>query len=569
MRSTDFQTLTVAGLNGERQRVFVSSARQDEFGSFQAIIELRDFGGRVLWTETIPGTYVVIHHMVHSGGRLYVVGISQGTIDGKDAIGARDIFIAAYDVSDAFSQTLVRQPRKLWLTTFGLPGAPHSIFDFLQATIDREGDVIVTTTMASPQYNFPDRLPDDPRLFSSSGYVKGLLIKVAADGRRKWIRQFGSTTELSPQALTTDCYGNIWVAGATRSAFSGATTSSNDSIGSFIARFDRNGAAVWALWNVLGPHAPRSKGAYHVISDIQVDADGKLIVAGYYTDSWGLQPERGKRGFAASLRDNAAHGYGPGGYFKCRSSQDAAAPPAATTGRCASRPDPTVWINTCTKQPRPHEGFKGSERCSNNIDDDGDGLCDKADPDCLVDERSLRFTEGCCRRPPDYPPQREVWRLGSKVCSDGWDNDDNGRCDALEPACKPPVPGAGQGLSGSPASPIPQVQPQHTTPSTASSACASSVQGTVPASPGGSKNWDALKLSQLCRNAERSLEPGRCYAALMRGNVSWGANTRWNPHNALQLCAGSLDSNRTISCFTDNLNSGRDWQKAIAVCKRP
>lgn len=66
------------------------------------------------------------------------------------------------------------------------------------------------------------------------------------------------------------------------------------------------------------------------------------------------------------------------------------------------------------------EGPPGDPTCSDALDNDGDGLVDLGDPDCVA------TSEG--------PP-------GSPTCSDGLDNDQDGLIDLADPDCVPPVEG--------------------------------------------------------------------------------------------------------------------------------
>lgn len=557
----DFQILTVGGLHADTRRFFLGSGRRNSGpgGGYRGLLTLRDVsdGDRILWQQQIPGFIVNIADIVVTGARMYVVGIVQGALQGHDRIGTADLFVAAYDISGAYSTRQFREPQRLWLRRFGTPG--DRIETPVYATVDRDGHVAITGWTRGA---FRDRLSDDNTNFTNDGYMRGFVIKVDTAGTTQWVRQFGGYGITVPRAITSDCYGNIWVAGATSEPFRrDQTPLENETRGTFIVRFDGGGNVAWTATDVLQNHATARDGTWSYITDIAIDGDGKLNISGFFSSKWGTQPRFGRKGFVARLTDRTAHGFGANGYFKCRAG---AAPP--TTGpqdRCPVPPDLTTWVNTCTKQSRPHEGFRGSPRCSNGLDDDGDGVCDAADPDCQVTERHLRFTEGCCKRPPDFSPEPEVWRIGSRVCSDGWDNDDNGRCDALEPACRAPGTYRDDVLDSLTPPSVPGLDSavdQHLR-------CARAVQGRVPFGEKGSKTWNVANIKHLCGGAEETTAPATCFAELMSGRVSWGNSTKWNPKNALTLCAGTKDAAATLQCFREIIERKVKWEVALGKCK--
>jgi uncharacterized glyoxalase superfamily protein PhnB len=99
------------------------------------------------------------------------------------------------------------------------------------------------------------------------------------------------------------------------------------------------------------------------------------------------------------------------------------------------------------------------------------------------------------------------------------------------------------------------------------STCVLAVQGKIAASHKGPNTWTTANLNRLCRGAEGSLEPGRCFEEIMRGAVNWGAGTKWVTSNALALCGGAPNARRTLDCFKRQVSSGQTWQVAIRQCR--
>jgi hypothetical protein len=101
----------------------------------------------------------------------------------------------------------------------------------------------------------------------------------------------------------------------------------------------------------------------------------------------------------------------------------------------------------------------------------------------------------------------------------------------------------------------------------AQSACTDSVQGRIAWAGAKDKSWSAANLAVLCKGAETSTEPGKCFKRVMSGTVNFGGGTSWNPSNALKLCAGALDANARVDCFEGKIAQGIAWATAISQCK--
>lgn len=113
----------------------------------------------------------------------------------------------------------------------------------------------------------------------------------------------------------------------------------------------------------------------------------------------------------------------------------------------------------------------------------------------------------------------------------------------------PPLP-APDGTKAAPASP-----------------CALAIQGKVPFGRKGPGAWEPANVARLCRNAETSVEPARCFDQLMRGQVDWGGSKVWMPSNAIALCAGTRDASQTVNCFIKTVAADTAWRSAIDRCR--
>ncbi len=98
--------------------------------------------------------------------------------------------------------------------------------------------------------------------------------------------------------------------------------------------------------------------------------------------------------------------------------------------------------------------------------------------------------------------------------------------------------------------------------------CASHVQGKIAWDYKGNKKWAGNNINRLCKGAEYSAEPARCFKRVMHGGINWGSNTRWKWDNTINLCEGSTNADATIGCFQRYIRSGRSWQQAIRACSK-
>ena len=54
----------------------------------------------------------------------------------------------------------------------------------------------------------------------------------------------------------------------------------------------------------------------------------------------------------------------------------------------------------------------------------------------------------------------------------------------------------------------------------------------------------------------------------MNGHINWGQGTDWEWQNAINLCSGSNDAEKTVQCFKNAIAAEKDWREAIMTCQR-
>lgn len=96
--------------------------------------------------------------------------------------------------------------------------------------------------------------------------------------------------------------------------------------------------------------------------------------------------------------------------------------------------------------------------------------------------------------------------------------------------------------------------------------CAEAVQDKIAYDYGGNTHWGNNSIAALCGSVPNA-EPARCFQQVMHGGVEWAAGeSKWRWQNALPLCAGTLDAQARIDCFSRKMPElGRE--QATAACR--
>jgi uncharacterized glyoxalase superfamily protein PhnB len=97
--------------------------------------------------------------------------------------------------------------------------------------------------------------------------------------------------------------------------------------------------------------------------------------------------------------------------------------------------------------------------------------------------------------------------------------------------------------------------------------CVLAVQGKIAWGHKGPTNWAIDDLNRLCRGAEKSEEPGKCFQEIMLGKVNWGGGSTWATSNALALCSATQSARKTLDCFKSKISENQSWRIAIRQCR--
>ncbi|MGZ6034409.1 MAG: SBBP repeat-containing protein, partial [Myxococcaceae bacterium] len=217
--------------------------------------------GARLWTRQLgaAGTYTYgLASAVDGTGNLYVAGECAGALDGNTSNGSSDIILVKYDPAGT----------KLWTHQYGTAADDH----VGGVAIDAAGNVYVS---GWSQGSFGG--------VQTAGAEDIVLLKLDADGNVQWVRETGSTKTDEPTSVAVDGEGNVLVAGYTTGVLDGPGNAGTFDL--FVAKFDPAGTYLWA--RQLGTPG------IDVATAVAADASGNVYVTGYTYGSLDGHPNQG------------------------------------------------------------------------------------------------------------------------------------------------------------------------------------------------------------------------------------------------------------------------------------
>jgi hypothetical protein len=178
-----------------------------------------DSAGNRIYTRQlgVSGVATVAHSVaVDASGSVYVAGYTQGDLDGNELTGSADAFIAKYDASGnaVFTRLL---------------GAAGQYTNGKGIATDADGNVYLAGQTTGNL--------DGQTLTGASDIF---VARYDGNGNRLYTRQFGAATKSTyANAIATDANGNVVVAGYTNASLDGATLAGN--IDAFFVKYAANG----------------------------------------------------------------------------------------------------------------------------------------------------------------------------------------------------------------------------------------------------------------------------------------------------------------------------------------
>jgi hypothetical protein len=175
---------------------------QTSAGGFDAFVRKYDAAGTLLWTRQFGSSSFddAFGVAVDTGGNVLVAGYTNGALPVQTSAGGFDAFVRKYDSAGTL----------LWTRQFG-----SSMYDAATGVaVDPGGNVLVAGYIGGV-------LPGQTSAGSRDAFVR----KYDSAGTLLWTRQFGSSADDSGSGVAVDIGGNVLVAGSTKGALPGQTSS--------------------------------------------------------------------------------------------------------------------------------------------------------------------------------------------------------------------------------------------------------------------------------------------------------------------------------------------------------
>jgi hypothetical protein len=213
------------------------------------------------WQLPIVGTGLHMARDVEVGadGAVVFAGLFDTSVKiGNETFvskGGSDVFLAAYAPTGAVK----------WARSFGGPRTD----EVYRMTIGSDGSIIVS-------FQFEESLDVGGGPMSSVGLTDIAIAKFTAYGKLEWAIPIGGIGAEYASSVTTDRFGNIYVAGSYDQTFAvqGQTVPSYGATDSFLMSFTRTGALRWAK----GIGSPQSDSAASIATGI----NGDMYVTGHF-----------------------------------------------------------------------------------------------------------------------------------------------------------------------------------------------------------------------------------------------------------------------------------------------
>lgn len=211
-----------------------------------------------------PGTDAGYAIAVDGAGNSYVTGSFEGSatfaMTNLTSQGLSDVFVAKYDSSGSL----------LWARQAGGTNADAGF----GIAVDAQGNCYITGY-------FSGNADFGGTSLKTTGAYDLFLAKYDRDGTLVWATTTGKSSALFGNAVAVDATGNCYLTGSfsQNAVFGDTEFQNNSSYDAFVAKYDTNGAMLWAQ-QLGGDSSDQGTG-------IALDADGNCYVTGYFEgDAW-------------------------------------------------------------------------------------------------------------------------------------------------------------------------------------------------------------------------------------------------------------------------------------------
>ncbi|MFO0575695.1 MAG: SBBP repeat-containing protein [Polyangia bacterium] len=188
--------------------------------------------------STKNGLAFATNVVTDAAGSVIVTGIFNGTLDLGTGLltstGKKDSYVAKFSASG----------RPLWSKQFISSGDGYSISTAGGLAVDRKGDVYITGA-------FGGKVDFGGGLLESSWAASHFAVKLAADGKHVWSKNFADNTYGTPGAVVAvDASGDLLLSGSFRSTINFSSAAgvlvSGGGADVYVAKLTSDGTHVWS-----------------------------------------------------------------------------------------------------------------------------------------------------------------------------------------------------------------------------------------------------------------------------------------------------------------------------------
>ncbi|MDZ7645612.1 MAG: putative metal-binding motif-containing protein [Woeseiaceae bacterium] len=97
--------------------------------------------------------------------------------------------------------------------------------------------------------------------------------------------------------------------------------------------------------------------------------------------------------------------------------------------------------------------------------------------------------------------------------------------------------------------------------------CADAVQGKIAWNRKGATRWNPANVERLCKGAESSTAPARCFERVMQGDIDRSDGQSWGWGEVIELCQGTFDATARVDCYEKRFRADGDTAAAIRSCR--
>ncbi|MCP3104625.1 SBBP repeat-containing protein [Myxococcus sp. K15C18031901] len=227
-------------------------------GQYDAFVVKYDASGVKQWTRQLGVAGKVTHGRraaADNAGNVYVSGWTTGNLDGNTLTGPQDVFVTKYDANGV----------KQWTR---LAGAPNTGAYLYGSQVDAAGNVYLAGYAGGGMDGVPNVIPQ----------IDVFVARFSPTGTKEWVWELDSGSGSWAMGLYVDTSG-IYMTGGGVADITQVTDTSGGKVHNYVAKLNFSGALQW----VVQQETAQLNGAAQDVRSmgVVVDDTGNLYVGGY------------------------------------------------------------------------------------------------------------------------------------------------------------------------------------------------------------------------------------------------------------------------------------------------